>query len=231
MKQYKSIFFDLDHTLWDYETNSRETLQDLYVHYDLVNRGVTDFEKFLEEFKRVNSALWHLYDHGKITSEVIRKERFKQILEAFQAYEETLSAELSHDYLYDCPRRGNLLPHAHDVLQYLADRYTLTVVTNGFEEIQNMKLTSGNLHGYFDHIITSQKAGHKKPAREIFDYALAQNSATSHEAIMIGDNLVTDIAGARNASIDTVYFNPDEVPHQETVSHEITSLAQLRDLL
>lgn len=229
--KYKSIFFDLDHTLWDYETNSRETLQDLYGHYALAERGVASFDAFLREFKRVNSELWHLYDHGKIDSQVIRKERFKQILEAFNAYDETLSAELSHDYLYDCPRRGNLLPHAHETLQYLADKYTLTVVTNGFEEIQQMKLTSGNLTGYFDHIITSQKAGHKKPAREIFDYALGQNGIASHEAIMIGDNLVTDIAGARNASIDTVFFNPEKTTHDADVSHEIHSLHQLNGIL
>src|SRR5690242_11263921 len=86
-EQIKCIFFDLDHTLWDYETNSRETLQELFKTYSLQEKGVTDFESFFMEFKRVNAALWELYDHGKIGSQVIREERFKQILEVFKAYQ------------------------------------------------------------------------------------------------------------------------------------------------
>jgi YjjG family noncanonical pyrimidine nucleotidase len=231
MKQYKCIFFDLDHTLWDYESNSRETLLDLFNHYQLTNYGVRDFESFHQQFKKVNADLWHLYDHGKITSEVIRTERFKQILEAFNAYQAELCQTLSYEYLHDCPKRGTLLPHAIEVLEYLSDKYRLTVVTNGFDEIQHMKLTSGKLHEYFDHIITSQKAGHKKPAREIFDFALVQNGVQSQDAIMVGDNLITDIAGAKNASVDTVFFNPDCIEHETEVSHEIQNLRELSVLL
>jgi YjjG family noncanonical pyrimidine nucleotidase len=205
-EHYTCIFFDLDHTLWDYETNSRETLQELFDAHVLVEKGVTDFERFHREFKRVNAALWELYDHGKIGSEVIREERFKQILGAFGAYEKKLSDVLSSEYLYACPKKGNLMPHAVETLEYLAGKYKLSIITNGFEEIQNMKLTSGNLHQYFNHIVTSQKAGHKKPASQIFDYTLNQNAIKCHQAIMIGDNLVTDIGGARSASIKKYTF-------------------------
>lgn len=229
--KYRCIFFDLDHTLWDYEANSRETLEHLYAHYDLQRRGVPDLEQFCIEFKRVNTELWHLYDHGKITSEIIREQRFKQILGVFNAYEEKLSQALSHDYLHDCPKRGNLIPHAHEILEQFSALYSLTIITNGFEEIQNMKLTSGNLHGYFDHVITSQKAGCKKPAREIFDYALSQNKARAHEAIMIGDNLATDIAGAHNAGVDAVFFNPEGVEHNTTVKYEVRTLKELAELI
>jgi YjjG family noncanonical pyrimidine nucleotidase len=230
-EQLKCIFFDLDHTLWDYETNSRETLHELYVSHSLPEKGVTDFEKFHQEFKRVNAALWVLYDTGQIGSEVIREERFKQILNAFQAYEKKLCDTLSVEYLYECPKKGNLMPHAIETLQYLAGRYKLSIITNGFEEIQNTKLTSGNLHQYFDHIITSQKAGHKKPAPEIFDYSLAMNGIMRHEAVMIGDNLLTDIKGARDASIGHVFYNPEKVSHQENVTLEIESLKELNGFL
>ena len=230
-KKYKGIFFDLDHTLWDYETNSRTTLEELYDEYNLSARGVTTVGHFQDHFKEVNTRLWDLFDRGLIDSEVIRRERFKQILEPFQAYEEKLCQELSVDYLHRCPKKGTLMPHAIEVLEYLHDKYSLTVVTTGFEEIQNLKLTAGNLHRYFGHIITSQKAGYRKPAREIFDYALSQNSIAHHEAIMIGDNLVTDIAGAINASVDTVFYNPDQITHEVSVHHEITSLNQLRQIL
>jgi putative hydrolase of the HAD superfamily len=230
-QKYTCIFFDLDHTLWDYETNSLETLRELFATYSLQQRGVPDLESFHKEFKRVNAALWVLYDHGKIGSEVIRKDRFKQILEAFEVHDQQLTNVLSNDYLYSCPKRSNLMPHTEETLEYLAGRYKLSIITNGFEEIQHTKLTSGNLHRFFDHVVTSQKAGFKKPAREIFDYTLNRNSIPSQKAVMVGDNLITDIAGARQASIDHVFYNPERSVHQEGVTWEIESLAELRGFL
>jgi len=226
-KKYTCIFFDLDHTLWDYETNSRETLLELFREHSLNEAGVTDFESFLYHFKQVNTALWELYDHGKIDSTVIRQERFKQILESFNVHDEKLNQDLSYQYLNRCPQKGNLMPQATKTLEYLSPRYRLSIITNGFEEIQNVKLSSGNLHRFFDHIITSQTAGHKKPAREIFDFAMKINGVDAAQTLMVGDNLVTDIAGARKASIDTVFFNPDQVKHNEEVSLEIRKLDEL----
>lgn len=231
-KKYSCIFFDLDHTLWDYETNSKETLEELYGQYNLSEKGVHQFNAFHQRFQEVNATLWELYDTGKIGSEVIRKERFKQILEAFDAYDEQLNQDISHDYLMTCPKKGNLMPGAINVLEYLKDRsYNLSVITNGFEEIQHLKLTSGNLHGYFDHIITSQKAGHRKPAPEIFQFAMQAHNVQSHESLMIGDNLITDIGGAKKAGIDNVYYNPESIPHNETLHHEISRLEELLQIL
>ena len=230
-RKYKCIFFDLDHTLWDYETNSAETLLELYDGHNLNSKGVPKFQDFLNRFKKVNTDLWSLYDRGLIDSEVIRGERFKQILEPFNAYDQKLSEDLSREYLDICPRKGNLIPHTIDILNYLANYYRLAVITNGFEEIQNQKLTAGNLHTYFDHVVTSQKAGFKKPSREIFDCALQLNGITSMEAVMVGDNLITDIGGAKNASIDAVFFNTEEVIHNETLHFEIRSLEELRSIL
>lgn len=166
-----------------------------------------------------------------IDSEFIRKERFKKILEPFQVHEEKLSENISQDYLEICPRKGNLMPHAIEVLNYLTQNYKLAIITNGFEEIQHQKLSAGKLDGYFEHVITSQKAGHRKPAREIFQYALRSNAIESHEAIMVGDNLITDIGGAKNASIDPVFFNADKIQHSELLDHEIHSLDELNAIL
>lgn len=229
-RQYKCIFFDLDHTLWDYECNARETLLELHATHGLVDKGIP-FEDFHQHFKTVNFQLWELYDRGLIDNEVIRKERFKKILEPFAAYEEKLCADLSHAYLYDCPKKSNLIPYAKDVLDYLSANYALTIVTNGFEEIQAVKLLSGAITHYFDHVITSQSAGFKKPSREIFDYALSVNNLHCHEAIMIGDNLITDIGGARNACIDTVFYNPAGIEHSVEVNHEIRCLSELQNIL
>lgn len=230
-KKYSCIFFDLDHTLWDYELNSKETLQELYDAHTLHSRGITSFTEFHFHFKRVNTALWELYDHGKIGSEVIREERFKQILGAFDIIDPKLCETLSYEYLQTCPLKANLMPDAVATLEYLQPRYSLSVITNGFEEIQHTKLKAGNLHRFFNHIITSQKAGHKKPAREIFDFAMQQNNALASESLMVGDNLLTDIAGAKRASIATVFYNPESIVHQEEVSHEIRHLSELCTLL
>lgn len=229
--QYTCIFFDLDHTLWDYETNSKETLQELFAAYSLDKKGVSDFDSFHKEFKRVNAELWVLYDAGKIDSEIIRAERFKQILEVFKAFEEKLCAEISHEYLYTCPKKGNLMPNAIATLDYLSKKYKLSIITNGFEEIQNLKLAAGDLHKYFDHVVTSQHAGFKKPSKKIFDYTLTKNSILSNQALMIGDNLVTDIGGARQASIDSVFFNHEQIKHEAEIHVEINNLNELCELL
>jgi len=230
-KKYKCIFFDLDHTLWDYETNSEVTLQELYKGYDLPSKGVTSFGDFHSQFKKVNAELWYQYDRGLIDSEVIRRERFKKILEPFFAYEEKLSEDISRDYLQICPKKGNLMPHALEVLDYLTRHYRLTIITNGFEDIQHQKVSAGKLDTFFEHVVTSQKAGHKKPSREIFDCALHLSGVKSHEAVMVGDNLITDIGGARNALIDAVFYNFEKITHAEQPDHEIHSLQELRTLL
>jgi YjjG family noncanonical pyrimidine nucleotidase len=230
-KKYKCVFFDLDHTLWDYETNSKETLNELFISYNLAEKGVTSADHFYQQFKKINFELWDLYDRELINHDYIRIERFKQILGHFNAYEEKLSTEISVEYLRTCPAKANLMPHAIETLEYLVPNYKLTVVTNGFEEIQNIKLTSGKISHYFDHIVTSQKAGCRKPGKQIFKYAMEANVANSSEVIMIGDNLITDIGGAKASSIDTVFFNPDKVKHNEHISYEIASLAELQKIL
>ena len=229
-RDYKCIFFDLDHTLWDYECNAREMLLDLHTSYNLLALGIP-FDDLHRQFKHVNFELWSLYDRGLISNDIIRTERFKKVLSHFNITDEKLNETLSHEYLYGCPKKAALVPYAKEVLEYLAGNYSMTVVTNGFEEIQAVKLLSGNITHYFDHVITSQKAGHKKPAREIFEYALAVNNLQCHEVIMIGDNLITDIGGARNACIDTVFYNPEAVAHAEPVSYEIRCLSELQNIL
>jgi YjjG family noncanonical pyrimidine nucleotidase len=230
-KNYTCVFFDLDHTLWDYDTNSRETLCELFEHYNLAAHGVEDVERFIVQFNTVNLELWDRYDRGLIDSTVIRHERFKRILEPFNCAEETLCEALSADYLRICPTKGNVMPKAVETLEYLSGRYNLAIITNGFDEIQRVKLASGNLARFFNHVITSQNAGHRKPAREIFLHALALNKACCEEALMIGDNLLTDIGGARNASIDAVFYNPARLKHDAEVPYEIGALEELRQIL
>jgi YjjG family noncanonical pyrimidine nucleotidase len=230
-KKYKCVFFDLDHTLWDYEENSKETLYDLFYAYELQAKGVTSADTFYRQFRVINLALWDLYDNNRVDQHYIRQERFKQVLEHFSAYTVQLSEHLTVDYLDQCPKKANLVPHALEILEYLASDYVLTVVTNGFDEIQNVKLSSGNLHRFFNHIVTSQKAGHRKPSQKIFQFALQANNIKCSDAVMIGDNLITDIGGARNAAIDSIFYNPEKIAHQTSVKYEISCLSELKKIL
>lgn len=231
MKRYECILFDLDHTLWDYETNSEETLRDLFERFKVMEKGVTSFRFFLETFRRVNLQLWDKYDRGLIDQQVIRTERFHKVFYEAGLDDVRFSLEFSADYLRELPLKRHLLPEAIDVLDYLHPRYPMTVVTNGFDEIQYTKMTSAGIEKYFRHVVTSQRAGNKKPSRQIFDFALKQSGHLPDHAVMIGDNLQTDIAGARGAGIDTIYFNPGKVVHAEPVTHQICSLKELKSLL
>ena len=228
---YRAVFFDLDHTLWDYETNSAEALVELYHHHRLADRGALDVNEFLKAFSEVNKRLWVLYDQGLIHRDVIRMERFKEVLERVNIPDYNLSIQLSDEYLQISPRKPGLMPYAKEILNYLYEKYPLIIITNGFVDIQAMKLSSSGITQYFKSVVTSEEAKHKKPSREIFDYALRTHDLTAKEVVMIGDNLVTDIQGAKNAEIDTIFYNPNSDRHDVKVTHEIYSLHQLQEIL
>jgi putative hydrolase of the HAD superfamily len=230
-KKYKCVFFDLDHTLWDYETNSEEALQELYDRYELGGRGCVPYELFYKGFVRINNEIWDSYDRGLIGKEVIRNERFHRVFVNAGLDNYQLSLEFSQEYIAESPKKKNLVAHAKDVLDYLRPRYPLYIITNGFEEIQSTKMESSGITDYFKGIVTSGRAGCKKPEKEIFEFALRENGFACSDSIMIGDNLLTDIAGARNASVDTVYYNPYKLPHAEQVTYEISSLKELQIIL
>jgi YjjG family noncanonical pyrimidine nucleotidase len=230
VKKYKSIFFDLDHTLWDFETNSREALTELHNAYELEKKGIEQ-QAFLSAFKKINTGLWHLYDVGKINQDVIRLQRFHRVFQEFEVEEYDLSVQFSTDYVSQSPKKGNLLPHAKEVLEHLHPQYPMHIITNGFSEIQSIKMASAGIDKYFKSVVTSELAGHKKPSKEIFEFALHKNNLLPDEAVMIGDNLLTDMGGAKNASIDAIYFNPEKTPHTTTLTHEISSLIELKNLL
>lgn len=228
--KYKCILFDLDHTLWDYETNSREALSELFIDFELDKKGISE-EKFLRTFYVINNELWDLYDRGLLHRDVIRNERFHRILITLGVDEYEMSLKLSHEYISISPKKKNLIEGCKETLDYLQPKYPMVIITNGFDEIQSTKLSSSGIDHYFKSVVTSARAGHKKPAKEIFEFALNENNISPGDAIMIGDNLLTDIAGAVNANIDTVFFNPGNIQHQTEVSYEIKTLTELMNFL
>lgn len=206
--QYKHLFFDLDHTLWDFEANCRLTLQELYHSMALQEKGVTDFGLFHQHYVYHNKRLWERYQNGFIKADELRWKRMWHSLLEFKIGNEWLAREMSQRFLDALPSRTLLFPHTHEILRYLTEKgYNLHLITNGFEKIQHSKLQHSGLTGYFREVITSEGSNSQKPQKEIFEYALKRASADKSESIMLGDNVEADIQGAINAGIDQVYIN------------------------
>ncbi len=231
MKRYKAVFFDLDHTLWDYEKNSVETLTELYEEFELSKRPKPELKDFIETFDKVNTRLWANYNKGHIGREVIRDQRFKKILAVFNIRNDVMARKMSEEYIKRCPTKTHLFPHAETTLRYLQPRYDLYILTNGFNDVQDEKLRRSKLKGFFRNIITSESSGHRKPSAQIFHHSLDIARVSAHEAVMIGDNLHADIIGARNANMDHIYFNPSRSGHKESVTYEINCLSELPNIL
>lgn len=231
MKSYVHLFFDLDNTLWDFERNSRETLTELFHEYKLESLGVSSLELFLEKYKERNAMMWDEYRHGIIDKETLRDKRFELTFWDLGLDSTTAPKELPSAYLKLSPRKTHLFPHTHETLAYLNKKYTLHIITNGFVEAQEIKLDASDLTKYFSEIIISEHTGYKKPDINIFLYSMNKSGAKADECLMIGDGLEIDIVGARNAGWDTVYFNPEQIPHQEAVTFEISQLSELQSFL
>ncbi len=228
---YQHIFFDLDRTLWDFETNSHETLIELIDKYKLVEKGISSPTTFIKEYYTINDLLWEEYRQGKIDKEHLRFERFKRALDKYEIVDKKLVEDFGNDYVYLSPLKTNLLPHTEEILDYLRSKYVLHIITNGFEEVQHIKLKNSGIDHYFSEIITSERAGYKKPDKRIFDFSVSLADTQVEKSIMIGDSLDADILGAKNAGMHQIFFNPNEEDHSEEITHEISSLKELRDLL
>lgn len=227
MSAYKHIFFDLDKTLWDIDRNSHETLTELSQKYDLTDRGVTSVDEFIACYRTINDRLWLDYTNNRIGKEALRYDRFREAFGLYGINDNELSVAFGNDYTSLAPLKANLLPYAIEILEYLSPKYMLHIITNGFEEVQGIKLENSRLKSYFGHVITSEKAGCKKPDSRIFSYSMSLTGALPGTSIMIGDSLETDIIGARSAGMDQVYFNPAKASHTEKVTYEIAHLEEL----
>lgn len=228
MKDYQHILFDLDHTLWDYDTNAKETLYELYDEYGLGSFGYFSVEQLIDSFFRINQELWAQYNVGEISKYYIRQQRFGLVFSSLGLPEKFCPADFDKKFILSCPLKTNVIPNALEVLEYLAPKYKMHIITNGFNDVQGAKMTNSGLGSYFQHVVTSESCGAKKPSKRIFDYTLNKIGANPDECIMIGDNLQTDIIGAKNAAIDQVFFNPQSAPHNEQVTIEISDLRQLK---
>lgn len=204
---YKHIFIDLDDTLWDFHANAKASLHEMYDDRKL-SRYFLDFEHFFKIYAKRNLELWEMYGKGEISKEFLMIERFRHPLVKMGIDNDQLAEQISTQFLDILPTKTILLPYAIELLDYLQPKYSLTIISNGFVEVQYKKLRSANLEHYFTHIVLSEAAKALKPDKRIFEYALQLNSAKASETIMIGDSYAADIVGAQNAGIDQIFLCP-----------------------
>ncbi|PRY88949.1 YjjG family noncanonical pyrimidine nucleotidase [Mongoliibacter ruber] len=231
MKKYQHLFFDLDHTLWDYDTNVKESLSEIYEYFALGEKGIASFDAFLKAFYEVNFKLWALYDLGKVNKDELREIRFKKIFERAGGSVSDIPKELEEDFMHRTSSKPNLLPYSIEILEYLKPNYQLHIITNGFNESQAKKMHASGLTPYFDLVVTSETTGHKKPDPKIFQYAMGQLSVKPEQVMMIGDNPNSDILGAINSNIDNVYYDPYEKGIEHLPTYTIKHLKELESFL
>jgi len=228
-KSYKNLYFDLDRTLWDFHTNSEQTLFDLIEQY--IPELMPRFSKFLEVYYSKNEELWRQYRDGELKKEILRTKRFNDSIEAMGIKNCKFINEISDGYINNSPYKTALFPHAIETLNYLKNKgYSMFLLTNGFLEVQVVKIRESKLEPYFEKMITSEEAGYQKPNKKIFEYALKTVNARKSESIMIGDDLENDIMGAKRFGIDTVFFNPEKNEQLIKSTFTIHDLEELKSI-
>lgn len=221
------IFFDLDHTLWDFEKNSDLAFESVFEKHKIK----LSVSKFLNYYKNINQHYWKLYREEKVTKEELRYGRLKDTFNKikFEISDEIIDF-LANDYIEALPNNNYLFEGTHEILEHLQNNYQLHIITNGFNEVQFKKIENSGISSFFDKIITSEEVGVKKPNPQIFKYALEKTNAKSNESIMIGDNWEADIMGAKNAGLDAIYCNFDSQPVGENIK-SVNNLIEIKKFL
>jgi len=230
-KTYKHVFFDLDRTLWDFDAAAEVAFERIYDKYNLKSLGIPSAHEFHEVYHPLNEQLWVLYRENRITKDDLNRSRFLKPLEHYGIHDVELADHLSVDYMFYSPRIVSLVPGAMELLEYLKPKYHLHLITNGFQEVQDTKLSLSGMKPFFETLTVSEEVGVKKPDPEFFFYALRKANAKSEESIVIGDEMAVDIDGARAAGIDQVFFNAkgDMVEGERT--YEVRSLLEIKGIL
>jgi putative hydrolase of the HAD superfamily len=227
--RYKHLFFDLDRTLWDFDTNNLDTFREIFDKYNLKQRGISDFDNFFAYYTQINTALWQAYRDQVITKEALNFRRFYESLLFFGIDDESLARDIGKQYIHISPLKTALYPQTLETLEKLFGKYKMHIITNGFEEVQYIKIEKSGLAKYFDKIITSERAGYKKPDSRIFEFALLEARANAHESLLIGDDPEADILGAHQAGMDQLWVR--HYKDQKAIMSPTYIVENLRDIL
>ncbi|WP_080237199.1 YjjG family noncanonical pyrimidine nucleotidase [Spirosoma rigui] len=229
--KYRHLFFDLDHTLWDFDRNSAESITELFDTFRLADAGIASAAEFSTHFIAINRQLWADYDRNIITHGYIRENRFPMVFKSLGVDASLIQADLNAEYLNILPRKPHLLESAREVLDYLKGRYTMHIITNGFAEIQAVKMDSAEIAHYFTHVITNGLVDAKKPDPAIFNYAMEVSGANVAESLMIGDSYGADILGAKGVGMDTVFYNTAGLVVEDKPTYDIRHWSELMAIL
>lgn len=237
MGEMKVLFWDLDHTLWDFKKNSREALREGYEAFDLRNLGVGEVEEYISAYETSNDWCWREYREGRMEKSELRGRRFEMAMEPWGLQNDAvLGGKLGQHYIDTSPYKTNLFEGSIEVLTALKEAgFRMVILTNGFEEVQHIKVEKSGLSDFFESVITSDEMGYKKPHPAAFRIALEMVGVESSDVVMIGDNIEADIEGGKKAGLETVFFNPDSKEINESykasVDHEISSLVEILDIV
>ena len=227
LSRFSHIFFDLDHTLWDFETNSRQTISEAIEHFGLeVNP-----KNFIPVYERLNEHYWGLYREGKIEKAELRIIRFSKTFEKFDINDEVLTEDFCSFYIEEGPKKKTLFPNAIEVLDSLKETHEMHLISNGFKEVQSVKLAHSGLDKYFEKPIISEDVGVKKPHPDIFHFAMSSTGSEPDSSMMVGDNMEADIKGAHAVGMTTVHFNPHNHRHNFKPHHVINDLKEILELV
>jgi len=230
--RYQHVFFDLDHTLWDFDTNSKITLHRVFEAHNLLVKTGEAFEPFHKKYKVHNQYYWNQYTLGLIKQEDLRWARMNHTLVEYGINDEFLAKQLGKDYLDLLPESAQLFPHTVELLTYLKNRaYRLHILSNGFDEVQHKKLTFSGIYSFFDQIITSEASQCVKPKKEIFDFAFRKSGASREKSIMVGDNPEVDLQGALNAGIHSIYVDHQDQPSSVPSTFVVRHLKEIESVL
>ena len=226
MPKYSHLLFDLDRTLWDFDQNNRDSLFETYHQFDF-DMG---FDAFFSTYKTVNKMLWDAYGRGEIKKELLHVNRFYLTFKELKFDNLLTASKFAESYSQNIEKHNTLMPDTYEILEFLKPNFKLYIITNGFKEFQHRKLKKSGLEPFFDDVFISETIGYHKPHIAFFEHILKKTGAKKEECLIIGDDMKTDIQGAKNIGIDCVSYNPmneiDLVPN-----YKISSLLELKQIL
>lgn len=229
--EYKSLFIDLDDTLWDTYHNNKECLKELYADYDM-GRLYASFEAFFSIYMPNNIELWAKYRNGEINRQTLIIERFRYVFRPLGIDDQKEILKINDHFLKRTTLQTRLIPGAIELLEYLRPKYRLFILSNGFREVQSLKLQNSGLAPFFERLILSEDACIQKPHKGIFDYALKTTNSRRTESMMIGDSWDADILGAYNSRIAQIWYNPKGEPNRDFApTYTVKRLEEIKQIL